>query len=99
MTEQDVGSGALLALGFLKTSVQEIGMPTFMDNSENVKRIAFDLVVDEVRKRPTFAARKSVRPDMISTLPLNHYPDRLLHSLVKIVAKSLRNLCVTRLSV
>jgi hypothetical protein len=45
-------------------------MSTFMDYSQNVERVGFDLVVDEIRKRPAFAAGKAVRADVISALAL-----------------------------
>jgi len=89
VTAPGVGSGALLAVCFFEAAPQEIGMTALMNNSENVENITLDLVVDEVRKRPALPARKPVRSDMISTLSLDHNPDRLLHTLVEIITKAL----------
>ena len=99
VTDPGVGSGALLAVCFFKATPQEIGMPTFMDNSENVERVAVDLVIDEIRKWPALAAWKPMRSDVISALALEHDPDRLLYSFVEIVTKSLRDLRIARFSV
>jgi hypothetical protein len=89
VTGPGVGSGALLAVCFSEATPQESGMTALMNNSENVENIALNLVVDEVRKRPALPARKPVGSDMISALSLDHDPDRLLHTLVKIITKSL----------
>ena len=88
----DVGSGALLALCLFKPLPQKIRMSTLVNEAEDEERVTFNLVVDEVRKGPAFAARESMWSDVVSALPLDHGAHRLLHPIVEIAAKPLRNL-------
>jgi hypothetical protein len=46
-----------------------------MHNSEQVERIALNLIIDEVKTRPALSARKPVRSDVISALSLDHDPN------------------------
>lgn len=74
-------------------------MPALMHKTENIKCIAFDLVVEEVGKWPALAARKAVRTGVISALPLHHDSNRLLNPIMEIFAKTLRCFGIMRFSV
>jgi len=70
-------------------------MAPFVNNPENIKSIQLDLIVDKVGKRSTLAAGKAMRPDVIAAFPSENNPHRFLYSLMKVVAKPLRNRGVT----
>ena len=83
-----VGSGALLAAFFLKTLAEKIWVAPLVHETENIKRLVFDLIIEEVGKRATAAAWKSMRSDVVPALPLDHDSYRVLNPLVEIVAKA-----------
>jgi hypothetical protein len=97
VTDVVVGSGALLARFFIKIFAKVIRMASLMHESQNVKRLVLDLIIEQVGKGPTAAARKSMRTDVISAFPSDHHSNRFLNSLVKIVTKARGNRGVTRL--
>jgi hypothetical protein len=66
-------------------------MPSLVNQTENKEPLIFDLVIDEVGKRSTFPARKSVRPDMIATSPVDDDPNHFFDSGMKVVAKTWRD--------
>ena len=72
-------------------------MATLVNDSENEESIILNLVIDEVRKRTTFTAGKTVRPHVISTIPFDHGLHRFLYSLMKVFTKSRGNSCIARL--
>lgn len=66
-------------------------MTPLVHQPENIKRLVFDVIVEQMGQRATTAARKSMRSDVISAFPLNDHSHRVLNSRVKIVTKSRRN--------
>ena len=66
-------------------------MAPLVNEPENIKRLVFDVIIEEVGKRATAAAWKSMRSDVVPTLPSDHNPYCVLNSLVEIVTKTRRN--------
>jgi hypothetical protein len=60
----------------------------FVNQSEHMKDVVLNLVVDKVRKWSASATRKSVRSDVIVALPFNDDSHHLFDSVVKVVAQT-----------
>lgn len=82
-----------------KSSLQKVGVAALMHESDDVKCIALDLIVDEIRKGPALAAWKSMWADVISALPFAYSSDDFLHPGMEIVAQPFRNFRVARFCV
>ncbi len=61
-----------------KLTLQVIQVPMFVDEPEDVERLALDFVVEEVRERTAAAARESVRANMVASLPTSDRADAVL---------------------
>jgi hypothetical protein len=91
-----VGCTDWLAGFFSEIFTKIIRMASLMHEPENIQRLILDLIIEQVRKRTATAAGKSMRPDVIPALPLNHHSYRVLHSCMKVVTKPRRNRGVAR---
>ncbi len=78
-------------LRFLQILMQVIRVFPCMNDAQDIKHVAFDHVVHQIRKGPTSPARVTVGANVVTTLPLNDRPDCLFDPPVKLVTKSRGN--------
>ncbi len=78
-------------LRLLQILMQVIRVFPCMNDAQDIKHVAFDHVVHQIRKRPTSPARITVGANVVTTLPLNDRPDCLFDPPVKLVTKSRGN--------
>lgn len=62
-------------------------MPSLLDNAQNVKRIVFDLVLDQVGKRTALPKPKTVLSEVVTSMARNHGTDCFLHPFMKFISE------------
>jgi len=68
-----------------------VGVPLFVDDTEDIEDVTFDLVADHVRKGPTFSARETMWTDVVAAFPLDDRADDFFDAVVEVFAETRRN--------
>ncbi len=71
-----------------RTVPDGIRVAGFVQETNKIDGVTFDLIADVVRKWPAVLAGKTVRTDVITSFPTDDSPDSVFDSFVEIAAES-----------